>query len=307
MRIAVVGSGGVGGYLGGRLANAGVDVSFIARGAHLAALRTQGLRLHSPRGDLHLPNVNATDDANRVGPVDFVLFAVKLYDTEKALAHLPPLLGPATVVLPVQNGVEIIDVLQRAVGRKHTAGGTVYITAVVAEPGLIRHTALDHLVFGELDGTRSPRLERLVEACRPAGFKTTLSDNVVVEIWTKFVALTVFSGMTAVTRCPIGTVVADPDLWSMALHACREASAIARAKGVRVPDEILDGGDKALKGLQPQSRSSMLEDLERGRPLELAWLNGAVVRLGRELGVDTPVHRFIFTALKPHARGAAVR
>src|SRR5215471_3293590 len=304
MRIAVVGSGGVGGYFGGRLADAGVDVSFIDRGAHLGALRSQGLRIHSPRGDLHLRRVNATDDPASIGPVDVVLFAVKLYDIEASLEHLPPLIGPTTVVIPLQNGVDTVDILVRAVGRKHTAGGTVYLNAVKAEPGLIRHTAQDHLVFGELDGTRSARLERLVEACRGAGFKTTLSDNVLIDIWTKFVGLTVFSGMTALTRCPIGIIVSDPDLLAMAHEASREALAVARAKGVRIPQEIFDGGEQQFRNLTPQTKSSMLEDLERGRKLEVAWLSGAVVRLGRELGIETPVHRFIANALKPHARGA---
>jgi 2-dehydropantoate 2-reductase len=304
MHIAVVGAGGVGGYFGGRLAAVGVDVSFLARGAHLRALREHGLRIVSPRGDLHLARVAATDDPAAVGPVDIVFFAVKLYDADAALALLPPLLGPDTVVIPFQNGVDGVDLVARAVGRPHTGGGTAYVAAVVAEPGLIRHTAMDHLIFGELDGSRSPRLARLLEAGRRAGFEATLSDDVSIDIWSKFVRLTVFSGMTAVTRCPIGTVVADPELLAMAVAAVREASDVARAKGVKVPADIVDTAARAFAALPPQSKSSMLEDLERGRRLELPWLSGAVVRIGREVGVDTPIHRFIAAVLAPHAGGA---
>ena len=306
MRIATIGAGGVGGYFGGRLAAAGVNVSFVARGAHLAALRRDGLRIQSPRGDLHLPRVQATDDPASVGPVDVVFFTVKLYDAEAALALLPPLIGPETVVISFQNGVESVDRIERAVGRAHTAGGTTYLSAVVAEPGLIRHTAMDQLIFGELDGSRSPRLLRLLAACQPAGFTATLSENVKVDIWSKFVRLTVFSGMTSVTRCPIGRVVADPELLAMALAAIQEGRAVARAKGVEVPGQVGEGAANALAALPPHSKSSMLEDLERGKRLELPWLSGAVVRIGREVGVDTPVHRFITAVLGPHVGGSPV-
>src|SRR5580765_198326 len=209
MRIAIVGSGGVGGYFGGRLAATGTDVTFLARGAHLEAMRTHGLRIDSPKGNVHLANVKAESDPAAVGPVDVVFFAVKLYDTESALSLLPPLVGPRTVVVGFQNGVETVGTLTRAVGASHTAGGVSYVSAVIAEPGVIRHTAMDHLIFGELDGSSSPRLEALLEACRPAGFQATLSSNITVDIWTKFVRLSVFSGITAVTRSPIGVIVND--------------------------------------------------------------------------------------------------
>jgi 2-dehydropantoate 2-reductase len=304
MRIAIVGAGSVGGYFGGRLAAAGADVTFLARGAHLEALRSRGLTLHSFRGDLQLPRVNASGDPHAIGPVDIVLFTVKLYDADTATTLLPPLIGPDTAVIPLQNGVEGVGIVSRAVGRTHTAGGTVYIAAVIAEPGVIRHSALDHVIFGELDGTRSPRLQRLLDACTPAGFQVTLSDNIQVDIWTKFVRLSVFSGMTAVTRCPIGRVVADPDLFEMLKSAARETMAVARAKGVAVPDQVIDDVDRAYRSFPPNMKSSMLEDLERGRRLELPWLSGAVVRIGREVGVPTPTHQFIETVLKPHVNGS---
>ena len=305
LRIAIVGAGGVGGYFGARLAAAGADVHFIARGAHLDAMRTRGLTIRSFKGDLHLPRLQATDNPSAIGSVDIVFFTVKLYDAEAAARLLLPLVGSDTAVIPLQNGVDATDIVARAVGREHAAGGTVYVAAVIDEPGVIRHSALDHLIFGELDGTRTPRLERLLQACRPAGFQATLSDNVQVDIWTKFVRLSVFSGMTAVTRCPIGPIVADPELFDLAKAAAREAMAVARATGVAVPDAVIDDVDRAYRALPGHMKSSMLEDLERGRPLELPWLSGAVVRLGRGAGVDTPIHRFITAVLSPHVHGAA--
>jgi 2-dehydropantoate 2-reductase len=303
MRIAIVGAGGVGGYFGGRLAAAGVDVTFLARGAHLDAMRARGLRIDSPKGALHLPRVKAESDPAAVGPVDLVFFAVKLYDTASALALLPPLIGPGTVVIGFQNGVETVGTLTRAVGALHTAGGVSYVSAVIAEPGVIRHTAMDHLIFGMPDGSASPPLEALLEACRSAGFQATLSKDVTVEIWTKFVRLSVFSGMTAVTRCPIGVIVNDPELLEMLRAAVRETLAVAHAKGIAVPGTIDDDVTFAYKALPPQAKASMLEDLERGRRIELPWLSGAVVRLGREAGVATPIHGFIATVLKPYING----
>ena len=306
MRIAIAGAGGVGGYFGGRLQAAGNnEVFFLARGAHLNVLRTTGLRIESPKGHLHLPRVNATDDPRAIGPVDVVLFTVKLYDVESALALLPPLLGPDTVVIPLQNGVESVSTLTGAIGAKHTAGGTVYITAVIVEPGLIRHTVMDSLVFGEIDHSRSPRLERFLAACGPANFRSTLSEHIEVDIWSKFVRLSVFSGMTAATRCSIGPIAADPEVFGMLEAALREAHAVARAKGIPVPDSIIEDVEKAYSTMAPEAKSSMLQDLERGRRLELPWLSGAIVRLGREVGVDTPTHRFIATVLKPHVHGSA--
>jgi 2-dehydropantoate 2-reductase len=302
MRIAVLGSGGVGGYFGGRLAAAGYDVVFVARGAHLGALRTGGLRIDSPKGDVNLTSVAATDDPRTIGPVDVVFFTVKLYDTDKAVALLPPLIGSDTVVISFQNGIDAVDTLTRAVGREHTAGGTAFVSAIVAEPGVIRHTANDRLTFGELNGVRSPRLERLWEAGRAAGFDARLSENIEFDIWAKFVWLSVFSGMTTVTRLPIGPIRENPDLLAMCQAAGLESMAVARAKGVRLPTKVFDDMIVGFQQLPPQAKSSMLEDLERGKPLELSWLSGAVVRIADELAVATPIHRFIAAVLGPHAR-----
>ena len=304
----------MGGYFGGRLAEAGADVTFLARGAHLDALRTRGLRIVSPKGDAHIPGINATSDPAAIRGVDVVLFAVKLYDAETAAAVLPQLVKNGTadaVVIPLQNGVEGVDIVSRAVGPTHTAGGTCYVSAVIAEPGVIKHTAMDHLLFGELDPARAARperaegrLSRLLDVCRGASFQSTLSDDIQADIWTKFVRLSVLSGLTTVTRAPLGVTVNDPELLAMLKQAISEGMAVAHAKGVRVPSSTVDDVVKAYAALPPQTKSSMLEDLERGRRLELPWLSGAVVRIGRELGVPTPIHAFINAVLKPWVNGS---
>jgi 2-dehydropantoate 2-reductase len=303
MRIAILGSGGVGGYYGGRLAATGTDISFIARGAHLAAMRANGLRILSPAGDVHVPRVNATDDPAAIGPVDIVFFTVKLYDTDSAIGMLPPLMGPQTLVVPFQNGVDSVDMLTHAVGREHVAGGTAYVSAVIAEPGVIRHTAMGRLIFGMLDGSRPALLEELLQACARAGFEATLSDRILAEIWAKFARLTVFSGMTSVTRSPIGIVYGDPELFAMMEAALRESIAVARAKKIPLSSGLYDEVIGSLRSLPPHAKASMLEDLERGRPIELPWLSGAMVRIGQEVGVDTPTHRLIETLLRPHIDG----
>src|SRR5262245_44204448 len=303
MKIAVVGAGGVGGYFGGRLAEAGADVTFLARGAHLDAILTRGLRITSPRGDVHLPHAQAVGDPKDIGPADIVLFAVKLYDVESALASLPPLVGPGTAVVPLQNGVDSVATLTQAIGREHVAGGTCYVSAVVAEPGVIKHTAMEHLIFGELDRAPSPRLQALLAACAPATFRSTLSDDIMLAIWTKFVRLSVMSGMTAVTRCPLGVIANDQELWAMLKQAVREAMDVAHASGIPVATSTVEDVATAYASLPPQTKSSMLEDLERGRRLELPWLSGAVARIGKEVGVPTPTHSFITAVLKPFVDG----
>jgi len=302
MRIAVFGAGGVGGYFGGRLAATGNDVTFIARGAHLAALRDRGLSIRSPLGDVQA-RASATDDPGTIGPVDIVFLAVKLYDTESVLKLLPPLLGPKTLVVPFQNGVETVDTLTRAVGRAHVAGGTAYVAAVIAEPGVIRHTAMNAIVMGALDDSQVPALDEFVNTCKAAGIDASRSNRIVVDIWAKFARLAAFSGMTALVRSAIGPIREDPDLNAMMHKGVRETIAVARAKQIPLPHNLFDDIVAALDSVPPTTRSSMLEDLERGRPLELPWLSGAVVRIGQESGVDAPTHRLIVTLLRPHIHG----
>jgi 2-dehydropantoate 2-reductase len=305
MRIAVLGSGGVGGYFGGRLAASGADVTFVARGAHLAALRQRGLRILSQQGDIHLRQIGVTDDPTTIGPVDIVFFTVKLYDTEGALAMLPALIGPGTLVIPFQNGVESVEILSRAVGRSHVAGGTAYVAAVISEPGVVRHSAMGSVIFGALDGGRPALLEQLLGSCKKAGFEASLSDRIVVDIWAKFVRLTAFSGITAVTRCPIGVVRADSDLAGLMQAALHESISVARGRQIPLPETIYEETLSSMAALPPNAKSSMLEDLERGRPLELPWLSGAIVRIGNEVGVPTPNHRLFVALLKPHVRGSS--
>ena len=303
MRIAIFGSGGVGGYFGARLAAAGEDVTFLARGAHLKAMQEEGLHIVSPNGDLDLPKVQATDRPQAIGPVDVVLFTVKLYDVDASAATLQPLIGPNTVVITLQNGVEAMDMVARHVGADHVAGGAAYIVVVIDKPGHLRHTTAQSLVFGERDGRRSDRLVAFEQACVKAGFKGKASTDVQTDLWVKFIRLSTWSGMTTVTRSPMGVVRDDPALFKMMMDAIDEAIAVGRARGITFPADILDTTLAMIKGFPPNAKSSMLEDLERGRSLELPWLSGAVVRLGRDVKVPTPTHQFITTVLTPLARG----
>ena len=303
MKIVMFGAGGVGGYFGGRLAQAGCDVSFVARGAHLEAIRRDGLRLKSPKGDAHVTGVRASDDLRDLGPADVVLFTVKLYDAESAAAQLAPLVGPDTMVVTLQNGVDAVDIVARHVGRQHAAGGVAYVAAVIDPPGTIKHTALDALIVGELDGSMSPRLLALKAAADRAGFGFTASPHILVDLWSKFARLSVFSAMTAITRSPLGVLRADPALMAMLERAAWETIAVGRACGVELTDRVMDEVLAMMRGMPPQAQSSMLSDLERQRPLELPWLSGAVVRLGKEKQVPTPIHEFVATVLQPFAKG----
>lgn len=303
MKVAIFGAGGVGGYFGGRLAAAGEDVTFLARGAHLNALQHDGLHIDSPLGSLHLPKVQATDRPQAIGPVDVVLFTVKLYDVDASAATLAPLIGPDTVVITLQNGVNAIDMVAKHVGATHVAGGAAYIVAVVDKPGHIRHTTAQQLVFGERDGRRSDRLVAFEEAGIRAGFEARTSEDIEADLWTKFVRLATWSGMTTVTRSPMGVVRETPATFALMVAAIEEVIAVARARGVNLPADLMDTTLTMIKTFPAGAKSSMLEDIERGRRLELPWLSGAVVRLGTEAGVPTPIHQFIATILTPFVNG----
>ena len=304
MKIAIMGSGALGGYFGGRLAHAGEDVTFIARGRQLAALRENGLTLDSPRGNLTLRPVRVTEDPASIGPVDLVLFAVKLWSTEEAARQLAPLIGRDTAVMSLQNGVDANDILARFVGREHLMGAVCYIAAVIDRPGVVQHTGqMARLVFGELGGGKTARAESFLAACARAkdGFDAELSDDVERVIWEKFVFIVGLSGLTTLTRNPIGPVRSDPDTRALLLDVLREAVMVGRAKGVRLDADFAEKRLAFLDTLPPQMTSSMHRDLERGNRLEVKWLSGAVARLGRELRVDTPANRAVYAALKLHA------
>lgn len=308
MHVAVMGSGGLGGYFGARLAAADTSVTVIARGDHLAAMRAKGLRVRSEElGDVLIRPVAATDTPAEIGPEDCVLFTVKLYDTESAAHAIRPLIGPETGVVTLQNGVESVDMLARMLGREHVIGGAAYIPSAIAEPGVIRHTGRPaRVVFGELNGKRSARIEALLAAFTAAGVEARVSDRIEEEIWQKFIPLAAWSGVSALTRCPLGPVRDDPDTRALLVAAIDEVVAVICAKGIALPADAMNQGRTLLLETAPDgARASMLEDLERGKPLELPWFSGTVVRLGKELGVPTPTHAFIATALKPHIDGGA--
>lgn len=308
MKIAVMGSGALGGYFGAWLARAGEEVTFIARGRQLAAMREGGLRLRSPRGDLRLHPVAATDDSASIGPVDVVLFTVKLWSTEEAARQLAPLVGPDTAVISLQNGVEANEVLARFVGRDHLMGGVCYIAATLDGPGSVKHTAqMARLIFGEPGGRKTRRAEKFLEACArsKAGFDGELSPDIERAIWEKFVFIVGLSAMTSLTRRSIGPVRSDPDTRAMLLEVMRETVAVGRAKGVRLSPGYADERLGFVDTLPPEMTASMHNDLERGNRLEVGWLSGAVVRLGREAGVETPANRAVYAALKLHADGRA--
>lgn len=304
MKIAIVGAGGVGGYFGARLAAAGEDVTFIARGAHLEAMRKGGLKVHSALGDLALAPVKVESGPDDVGPVDIVLIAVKLWSTEGAAHTAKSLLGPGTGVVSFQNGVDAIGIITRAVGREHTMGGVAHIAALIEEPGVIRHNGtMARLTFGELDGNRSERAQALHRACQAAGIDSHLSQDIQLVIWEKFVFLVGLSGMTSLTRTPIGPIREDPLTRETLREVISETVAVARAQGVDLPADTVDRQMTFTDGLPADMVSSMLGDLRRGNRLEVDCLSGAVDRLGREVNVATPVNRTIYAALKLHANG----
>jgi len=305
MKIAIMGSGGVGGYFGARLAAAGNDVSFIARGAHLDAIKQKGLRVLSPHGDTQVHPARATDNPAAVGPVDIVLFATKLYDTESAGELCKPFIGEDTAVISLLNGVDSEEQLSRILGQQHVVGGVARISAEIAEPGVIKHhSPFASIEFGELNGKQSDRLRKFHSAAEAANIDSKLSEDIQAAIWLKFVLLSAFSAITSLTRLPAGPIHENPQCTELMDSAARETVAVARARGIRLGDSAVESVIKMLHALPETMKSSMLVDLERGNRLELEWLSGAVCRLGRESGVDTPIHRVVLAALMPFAAGA---
>ncbi|TMG75202.1 MAG: 2-dehydropantoate 2-reductase [Betaproteobacteria bacterium] len=299
MRIAIFGSGGVGGYFGARLAAAGHDVHFIARGAHLAAMRSRGLRVESTLGNVHVPQPQAHTDSAEIGAVDFVLFAVKLADVASAAERLPPLLAERTRVLCFQNGVEAPEIVARVIGAKHVLPGVAYIATAIAEPGVVRHTGtMQRLQVGAA-------AEAFIEACKAAGITIEKVDDVERARWEKFVFLEALSGVTTLARAPVGVCRADPELRATLAAAMSEAWRVGRSRGVHLPDDFIAERLKFVDRLHADMRTSMQHDLEVGKPLEAPWLCGAVVRMCAETGLAAPVNRTIYAALKPYLHGSA--
>ena len=304
LRIAVMGSGGVGGYFGARLADAGFDVSFIARGEHLAAIRAVGLGIESPVGDATVNPATATDDPRTIGEVDVVMFTTKLYDVRDAGELCRPLIGPDTVVLSFPNGIDSEDILIDVLGAAHVAGGVARISASIARPGVISHHApFATLEFGELDGRDSDRMRRFLAACTSAGIKARIDGDITAAIWHKFIFLASLAAITSLTRCPFGRIRESALTCELMTRAIAETAAVGIAKGISLGADPVADAMKVAEGVADHIKASMLVDLERGKPIEVEYLSGAVVRLGRELGVDTPVHAFCLAALMPFAKG----
>jgi 2-dehydropantoate 2-reductase len=306
MRIAAMAAGAVGGYFGGRLAAAGHDVAFIARRAHLDALRKDGLKIESVHGDLHLPKVNATDDPRQVGPVDVVLFAVKLWDTETAAELSRPLVGPDTRVITLQNGVDSYERVAPILGADKTVAGTAYIATVLGGPGVVRHTSkFATMRCGRIDGNPDAKLAAFVDAAKAAHIDIQPQDDMNRERWQKFIFLSSMAGINCVTRMPIGKVLADPDTRAFYRKLLAECLAVGQAAGAKVPNDWVDDRMNFSDNAPPGMKASMLHDLEAGNRLELDWLTGKVVSLGRKLGVPTPASEAVYAAVKLHRDGGA--
>lgn len=304
MRIAVMGTGGLGGYFGARLVQGGHDVSFVARGRHLEALRQQGLRVESSLGDIHLPRIDVTDDPAELTPADLVLLAVKLWDTEASAELIKPLLTKRTGVVSFQNGVVKDDILRRILGDEHVIGGVGYVAATIAEPGVIRHSgSLQKLVFGEYDGTVSPRVREFRDACADSGIDVELSDWIERTIWEKFVFLVGLSGTTSTSRTPIGPIRSHPRARAFLRDVMDEVVQVARAQGVPLPADYADDRLAFIDQVSPAMTSSMHHDLEGGNRLEVDWLSGDVADRGLALGIPTPANRAITDILSVHSEG----
>jgi 2-dehydropantoate 2-reductase len=305
MRIAIVGAGGIGAPLGASLATAGQDVVFLARGSHLAAMRANGLRVEGDRGESVIFPIQATDDPASLGPVDLILFCVKLWDVETAGNHIRPLIGGETVVIPLQNGIDASERLAPILSTAHVVGGVALVSGSIVAPGVVRQTGTHHgMVFGELDGQATARAERIHAVCKAAGIDAVLSDNIERARWQKFIGLVAVSGLCALTRRPIGEVRSDPDLGPLLDDAMQEVVDVGRACGVQFPAEILESvRATVIRPVPPHGMPSMAVDLHAGNRLELPWLAGKVVQLGAGHGVPTPINRVVYAALKPYMNG----
>src|SRR5215475_11254256 len=303
-----MGSGGVGGYFGARLVKGGADVAFVARGAHLAAMRANGLAIESTDASqsMHLPKVQVTDDPRTIGPVDLVMFGVKLWDTESAARQILPLMGPATGLISFQNGVQKDDMLRPILGDKAIMGGVAYVGTNIARPGVIAQKGpMQRLVFGEFDGRPSSRAQAFLDACKKGGINAEISPDIRREIWQKFVFLAGMAAATASTRRSLGPVRSHPYTRQFFLDLMREVVAVGRAHGVAIPEDFAEQRLAFADTLHADMTASMHHDLEQGHRLELPWLSGGVVDLGAKAGVPTPLHRAVRDVLILYAGGSS--
>lgn len=307
MRIAVFGTGGAAGYFGARLAQSDEDVTFIARGKHLEAIRKNGLRVESVKGDLIIQPAQATDDPAQVGIVDVVLLGVKAWQVTEAANAMRPMVGETTCVLPIQNGVEASSELAAVLGTQHVLGGMVRIFSFISGAGQIRHIGGPaSITFGELDNRRTERVERLCAATGRAGIVTEVAADINAELWKKFMLVNAIGGVGTITRAPIGVVRTLRETRAMLEEAMCEAQEVAQARGISLPSQIVEKTMAFVDNQEPSATSSMQRDIREGKPSELEYWNGAVVRLGRQAGIHTPLNSFIYWSLLPmelRARG----
>jgi 2-dehydropantoate 2-reductase len=308
MRIAIMAAGAVGAYFGARFAAAGHDVVFFARGAHRSAIEKDGLKIESPLGDLHLRNVSLLEDPTEAEPVDIVLFAVKLWDLEHAARTLGPLIGPSTRVVTLQNGVDALERLETILPRGVAVAGLTQLATVIDRPGVIKHTSpFAFIRCGHADNRSDATLDAFVAAAQRADIDIALSDDILRDVWAKFTILSAIAGTTAATRRTVGLLLADPDARALFHNIMKEIVAVGRAKGVPLPADFADQRlVYADETLPKNMKASMAHDLDRGNRLELDWLNGKVVELGRTLGVPTPVNATVYAILKPYRMGQSI-
>jgi 2-dehydropantoate 2-reductase len=303
MRVLMLGAGGVGGFFGSKLARAGEDVTFLARGRHLDAIRANGLSVRSAIEGEWVVKATAVDDPAGLPMADVVFLTVKANDTEAVLERARPAVGPDTAVVSLQNGVQSVGLIDRVLGPGHAVGGSAYIFATVEEPGVIAHRLLGRIAFGELDGRRSPRAERLLAALTAAGIPVELSADIRRVMWEKYLLICAQAGMTALARVPTGVLRAHEASWAMYRALVEEVAAVGRAEGVALGADAVDTVMKNAESLAQTAYSSLHHDLVNGKPLELEALHGHLVRLGRHHGVPTPMAFAVYAALVPHAAG----
>jgi 2-dehydropantoate 2-reductase len=304
MRIVVMGAGGTGGYFGAKLARAGEDVTFVARGAHLAAIREHGLRVRSALEGEWTVRAAAVERVEGLAPAELILFCVKSFDTESASAVIRPLIGPGTGVLSIQNGVDNEDTLTRILGPGHVMGGVAQVFATIEAPGVIRHTLLGRIIFGEMDGRESERARSFLAACNRAGIPAEMTGNIVKALWEKYVFLATQAGLTALTRCPAGVIRRVPETRRMYRLALEEMAALGGAVGAGLDADIVDRSMQLLDTLGANAYTSLHHDLTHAKRLELEALHGHAVRLGERHGIPTPMLFAVYAALLPHRDGA---
>ncbi len=305
MRIAIMGAGGVGGYYGGLLARAGQDVTFIARGAHLAAIRAKGLQIKSVHGDFVISPAQATSSPAEVGPVDLIVVAVKTYHTDEAAQAIRPMVGPETVVVSFQNGVDAAERIGAVIGPERLLGGATWVSAAIEAPGVIgQYSQFRRIALGEFSGQNTPRLQAIEDVLDRAGATVELSQDISQVLWTKFVFIASVSAISSLTRVTFGEYRHVPETRAVLTEAMREVEAVARAKGIALDPDVVEKTLAFIDGSAPGIKPSMQRDVEAGKVSELESMIGVVVRLGEQLGVPTPVMRLAYAVLKPRELAA---